>query len=124
VGYSRGVDRRRLEALMCDNPAGNQDQQTPIVIVRGACRDGVASEQAARGFAALTRLAAALGAVGPARPVVGGRFALRRVAVLAGALGVAVVVLVFLAAHGSFWRMQHVPGPRSPAVPVPRPAHR
>lgn len=127
VGYSRGVDRRRLEALMCDNPAGNQDQQTPIVIVRGACRYGVAWEQAACGFAALTRLAAALaGAVGlarPARPVVGGRFALRRVAVLAGALGVA-VVLVFLAVHGSFWRMQHVPGPRSPAVPAPRPAHR
>ncbi|MFZ5767748.1 MAG: tetratricopeptide repeat protein [Bacillota bacterium] len=41
VGCSRGVDRRRLEALMSDNPAGNQDQQTPIVIVRGACREQV-----------------------------------------------------------------------------------
>jgi hypothetical protein len=121
VGYSRGVDRRRLEVLMSDNPAGNQDQQTPVVIVRGACRDGVASEQAARGVAALARLAAALsGVVRWARPVGEGRFALRRAAVLAGALGVA-VVLVFLAVHGSFWRVQHVPGPRSPAVPGPRP---
>lgn len=101
VGYSRGVDRRWLEALMCDNPAGNQDQQTPIVIVRGACRDGVASEAVPR-------------PVGAARP------GLRRAAVLAGALGLAAVVVVFLLVHGSFWRIHRVPGPRAPAVPLPR----
>ena len=34
VGHSRGVDRKVLESRMSDNPAGNQDQMTPIVIVR------------------------------------------------------------------------------------------
>lgn len=34
VGYSSGVNPRELEQIMADNPAGNQDQQTPIVIVR------------------------------------------------------------------------------------------
>ncbi len=35
VGYSNGVDKEKLEAALSDNPAGNEDQQTPIVIVRG-----------------------------------------------------------------------------------------
>ncbi len=35
VGYSSGVDKKKLEAVLSDNPAGNEDQQTPIVIVRG-----------------------------------------------------------------------------------------
>ncbi len=34
VGYSDGVDHKSLELAMADNPAGNQDQQTPIVLVR------------------------------------------------------------------------------------------
>ncbi len=34
VGYSRGVDPKDLERLMSDNPAGNQEQQTPVVVVR------------------------------------------------------------------------------------------
>lgn len=36
VGYSDGVDAKTLETAMSDNPAGNQDQMTPIVIVRRA----------------------------------------------------------------------------------------
>ena len=35
VGYSSGVNKEKLEAVLSDNPAGNEDQQTPIVIVRG-----------------------------------------------------------------------------------------
>ena len=35
VGYSSGVNKAKLEAVLSDNPAGNEDQQTPIVIVRG-----------------------------------------------------------------------------------------
>ncbi len=34
VGYSSGVDAKWLERVMSDNPAGNQDQMTPVVIVR------------------------------------------------------------------------------------------
>lgn len=34
VGYSDGVDAKSLETAMADNPAGNQDQRTPIVLVR------------------------------------------------------------------------------------------
>lgn len=34
VGYSQGVDPKDLERLMSDNPAGNQEQQTPVVVVR------------------------------------------------------------------------------------------
>lgn len=34
VGYSRGVEPRWLEHVMSQNPAGNQEQQTPVVIVR------------------------------------------------------------------------------------------
>lgn len=34
VGYSRGVDAKWLELAMSDNPAGNQEQMTPVVIVR------------------------------------------------------------------------------------------
>ncbi len=35
VGFSDGVNKEKLEAVLSDNPAGNEDQQTPIVIVRG-----------------------------------------------------------------------------------------
>lgn len=34
VGYSSGVDAPWLEDVMSTNPAGNQEQQTPIVLVR------------------------------------------------------------------------------------------
>jgi tetratricopeptide (TPR) repeat protein len=34
VAASRGIDRRWLEAALNDNPAGNQDERTPVVIVR------------------------------------------------------------------------------------------
>ena len=34
VGYSSGVNKKLLEDVLSDNPAGNEDQQTPIVIVR------------------------------------------------------------------------------------------
>lgn len=34
VGYSKDVNPRALEEAMRDNPAGNQEQRTPIVIVR------------------------------------------------------------------------------------------
>jgi tetratricopeptide (TPR) repeat protein len=34
VGYSSGVDPAWLEEVMSCNPAGNQEQQTPIVVVR------------------------------------------------------------------------------------------
>ncbi len=34
VGYSKGLDPKWLELSMCDNPAGNQEQMTPVVIVR------------------------------------------------------------------------------------------
>jgi tetratricopeptide (TPR) repeat protein len=34
VAASGGVDRRWLEAALNDNPAGNQDERTPVVIVR------------------------------------------------------------------------------------------
>lgn len=34
VGYSQGVDPAWLEEVMSSNPAGNQEQQTPIVVVR------------------------------------------------------------------------------------------
>ncbi len=34
VGYSKGVDKAWLESVMSSNPAGNQEQQTPIVLVR------------------------------------------------------------------------------------------
>ncbi|MEA3314157.1 MAG: tetratricopeptide repeat protein [Caldisericota bacterium] len=35
VGYSKNVSKDKLEKALSDNPAGNEDQQTPIVIVRG-----------------------------------------------------------------------------------------
>lgn len=35
VGYTEGVDKEKLETALSDNPAGNEDNQTPIVIVRG-----------------------------------------------------------------------------------------
>jgi hypothetical protein len=35
VGYTGSVDRLKLETALSDNPAGNEDQQTPIVLVRG-----------------------------------------------------------------------------------------
>jgi hypothetical protein len=31
---SSGVNKKLLEEVLSDNPAGNEDQQTPIVIVR------------------------------------------------------------------------------------------
>ena len=34
VGYSSGVDAPWLEDVMSTNPAGNQEQQTPIVLVK------------------------------------------------------------------------------------------
>jgi tetratricopeptide (TPR) repeat protein len=35
VGYSEGIDKNNLEIALSDNPAENEDQRTPIVIVRG-----------------------------------------------------------------------------------------
>ncbi|MGB9694846.1 MAG: coenzyme F420-0:L-glutamate ligase [Caldisericaceae bacterium] len=35
VGYTSRVNKDKLEVALSDNPAGNEDQQTPIVIVRG-----------------------------------------------------------------------------------------
>jgi len=35
VGASDGVNIPLLEEVLMDNPAGNQDQQTPVIIVRG-----------------------------------------------------------------------------------------
>jgi tetratricopeptide (TPR) repeat protein len=34
VGSSPGVDRRWLSQVLVDNPAGNEDEQTPVVVVR------------------------------------------------------------------------------------------
>jgi tetratricopeptide (TPR) repeat protein len=34
VGASRGVDRTWVERVLSDNPAGNEDEQTPIVLIR------------------------------------------------------------------------------------------
>ncbi len=34
VGASKGVNAKELEQFMADNPAGNEDDQTPIIIVR------------------------------------------------------------------------------------------
>lgn len=34
VGATEGVDRKALEGWMADNPAGNEDDQTPVIIVR------------------------------------------------------------------------------------------
>jgi tetratricopeptide (TPR) repeat protein len=34
VGASKGVNTKELEQFMADNPAGNEDNQTPIIIVR------------------------------------------------------------------------------------------
>ena len=36
VGASAGVDRGWVEASLADNPAGNEDEQTPVVILRRA----------------------------------------------------------------------------------------
>ena len=36
VAASEGIDRRWLETVLNDNPAGNQDERTPVVIVRRA----------------------------------------------------------------------------------------
>ncbi len=35
VGYTEGIDKGKLEIALSDNPAENEDQRTPIVIVRG-----------------------------------------------------------------------------------------
>jgi peptidoglycan/xylan/chitin deacetylase (PgdA/CDA1 family) len=66
VGCSAGVDARELERVMSDNPAGNQDQMTPLVIVRpeaGARR--VEGEQAGASVSRATR-ALSSGALGDA----------------------------------------------------------
>ncbi|HHY35511.1 MAG TPA: tetratricopeptide repeat protein [Firmicutes bacterium] len=34
VGYSRGLNKEWLEEVMSSNPAGNQEQRTPIVVLR------------------------------------------------------------------------------------------
>ncbi len=34
VGASDGIDRKKIEGYMLDNPAGNEDNQTPIIIIR------------------------------------------------------------------------------------------
>ena len=34
VGASPGVDRGWVEAALADNPAGNEDEQTPVVLIR------------------------------------------------------------------------------------------
>ena len=34
IGASPGVDRRWLEQILSDNPAGNEDERTPVVVVR------------------------------------------------------------------------------------------
>lgn len=34
VGASAGVDRKWVERVLSDNPAGNEDEQTPIVLIR------------------------------------------------------------------------------------------
>jgi tetratricopeptide (TPR) repeat protein len=34
VGASAGVDRKWVEKVLSDNPAGNEDEQTPIVVIR------------------------------------------------------------------------------------------
>jgi tetratricopeptide (TPR) repeat protein len=34
VGASSGVDRKWVEQILSDNPAGNEDEQTPIVLIR------------------------------------------------------------------------------------------
>lgn len=40
VGASDGVDKKELEQFMADNPAGNEDDQTPIIIIRKAAATG------------------------------------------------------------------------------------
>jgi hypothetical protein len=34
IGASDGVDREFIETVLSDNPAGNEDQQTPIILIR------------------------------------------------------------------------------------------
>ncbi|MGH2331733.1 coenzyme F420-0:L-glutamate ligase [Thermoanaerobacter mathranii] len=34
VGASRGVDKKYVEKLFLDNPSGNSEQQTPIVVIK------------------------------------------------------------------------------------------
>ena len=34
MGKSSGVDKSWVEDVMSDNPAGNEDWQTPIIILR------------------------------------------------------------------------------------------
>ncbi len=35
VGASSGIDKDRVEKALSDNPAGNEDQQTPLVLIKG-----------------------------------------------------------------------------------------
>ncbi|MEQ2129787.1 hypothetical protein QTP99_07270 [Caldanaerobacter subterraneus KAk] len=34
VGASKGVDKKYVEKLFLDNPSGNSEQQTPIVVIK------------------------------------------------------------------------------------------
>lgn len=34
IGASEGVDRKHIEQVLSDNPAGNEDQKTPIILIR------------------------------------------------------------------------------------------
>jgi tetratricopeptide (TPR) repeat protein len=45
VGASAGVDRKWVEAALADNPAGNEDEQTPVVLIRPLARDGAGTER-------------------------------------------------------------------------------
>jgi hypothetical protein len=45
VGASPGVDATWVEAALSDNPAGNEDERTPIVILRPLERAPAAAAQ-------------------------------------------------------------------------------
>ena len=34
LGHSRGMDPKRIARILIDNPFGNDDQMTPIVIIK------------------------------------------------------------------------------------------
>ncbi len=35
IGASSGIDRAVVESVLSDNPAGNEDEQTPVVLIKG-----------------------------------------------------------------------------------------
>ena len=53
VGASEGVDRDWLTRVLADNPAGNEDEGTPVVLVR-PLRDGESAATAGSAAAART----------------------------------------------------------------------